>query len=231
MLREEINAAMAVRILSNLPAMVFSLILYQTCSINTMIAAERIAYLQNRVAQFEDQQAYKELFISLYSYLYNFAWNFVKSKQLSEEVVSDVFIKIWERRKTLEKIENLKVYLYVATKNVALNYIDKKKIASFSDIENFSNELKSAYSDPEELLITSDMMLLINKAILQLPPRCRLIFRLVKEDRMKYKEVAEILHISAKTVENQLAIAVRKIGSAVSFDIRRTVSSPIGHSK
>jgi len=196
-----------------------------------MIAAERIAYLQDRIARFEDQEAYKELFISLYNYLYNFAWNFVKSKQVSEEVVSDVFIKVWEKRKSLEKINNLKVYLYVATKNISLNYLERKTYSSCSDIEDYSSELKSTYSDPEQLLITSDMLLLINKAILQLPPRCRLIFKLVKEDRMKYKEVAEILHISEKTVENQVAIAVRKIGAVISFDIKRSVSSTISHSK
>ena len=196
-----------------------------------MIAAERIAYLQNRIARFEDPVAYKELFISLYSYLYNFAWNFVKSKQLSEEVVSDVFLKIWEKRKSLQKIDNLKLYLYVATKNISLNYLEKKKTMAFSDIEDFATELKSTYSDPEQLMITSDMLLLINHVILQLPPRCRLIFKLVKEDRMKYKEVAEVLHLSVKTVENQVAIAVRKIGSVVSFDIQRTVSSPVNRLK
>ena len=196
-----------------------------------MIAAERISYLQNRIARFEDQQAYKELYISLYRCLFQFANSFVKSKQLSEEIVSDVFLKIWERRKSVQTIDNLKVYLYVATKNISLNYLDKKKTVSFLDIEDFSTELQSNYSDPEQLLITSDMMLLINNAILQLPSRCRLIFKLVKEDKMKYKEVAEVLHISVKTVENQVAIAVRKIGMAVKFDINRTMFSPSNQSK
>jgi RNA polymerase sigma-70 factor (ECF subfamily) len=58
-----------------------------------------------------------------------------------------------------------------------------------------------------------------------------MIFKLAKEDGLKYKEVAEVLNISVKTVENQLAIAIQKIGSAVSFDIRKTVSSSIRHSK
>lgn len=196
-----------------------------------MIAAERIEYLQNQIVRFDDQKAYKELFTGLYGYLYHFAWSFVKSKELSEEIVSDVFIKVWEKRKSLSGIENLKVYLYVATRNISLNYLDKQKRTSFADIEEFSTTLKSGYSDPEQLLITSDMMLLIQKAILELPPRCKLVFKLVKEDKMKYKEVAEILHISVKTVENQIAIAIRKIGIAVKFDISRSISSTVGHSK
>jgi RNA polymerase sigma-70 factor (family 1) len=191
-----------------------------------MIAAERIAFLQMRIARFDDQKAYEELYVSLYEYLYNFAWSFVKSKQLSEEIVSDVFIKVWQKRSTLESIENFKVYLYVVAKNISLNYVGKNKTLTYSDIRDLSAELVSTYSDPEQLLITSDMMQLINNAVAQLPTRCRLIFRLVKEDRMKCREVAEILQISIKTVENQVAIAVRKIGNAVKFDIGRTLASP-----
>jgi RNA polymerase sigma-70 factor (family 1) len=191
-----------------------------------MIAAERIAFLQMRIARFDDQKAYEELYVSLYEYLYNFAWSFVKSKQLSEEIVSDVFIKVWQKRSTLESIENFKVYLYVVAKNISLNYVGKNKTLTYSDIRDLSAELISTYSDPEQLLITSDMMQLINNAVAQLPTRCRLIFRLVKEDRMKCREVAEILQISIKTVENQVAIAVRKIGNAVKFDIGRALASP-----
>jgi RNA polymerase sigma-70 factor (family 1) len=195
-----------------------------------MIAAERIAFLQMRVAQFEDQKAYEELYVSLYRYLYNFAWSFVNSKQLAEEIVSDVFIKVWQKRKTLESIENFKVYLYVATKNISLNYLGKTRALSFSDLGDLSSELISTYSDPEQLLITSDMMVLINNAIAQLPSRCRLIFQLVKEDKMKCREVAEVLQLSIKTVENQVAIAVRKIGNAVRFDIGRAIVSPANQS-
>lgn len=195
-----------------------------------MIAAERIAYLQARIAQFEDQRAYEELYVSLYNYLYNFAWSIVKSKQSAEEIVSDVFIKVWQKRATIESIENFKVYLYVATKNISLNYLGKTKALSFTDIDDFSTELISTYSDPEQLLVTSDMLVLINDAISQLPSRCRLIFQLVKEDKMKCREVAEILQLSTKTVENQVAIAVKKIGKAVRFDLGRAIVSPTGQS-
>ena len=73
------------------------------------------------------------------------------------------------------------------------------------------------------------MLSLIQRAIDQLPPKCKMIFKLAKEDGLKYREVAEVLNISVKTVENQLAIALQKIGTAVSFDIHKTVSSSIKH--
>jgi RNA polymerase sigma-70 factor (ECF subfamily) len=65
----------------------------------------------------------------------------------------------------------------------------------------------------------------VQKAINDLPPRCQLIFKLIKEDGLKYREVAELLQVSIKTVENQMAIALRKIGQAIHFDIRTTLSS------
>jgi RNA polymerase sigma-70 factor (family 1) len=197
-----------------------------------MIAANRIQYLQSRISIHEDQVAYKELFTGFYYYLHNFALSFIKSKQSAEEIVSDVFIKIWEKRFELEKIGNLKVYLFVATRNISLNYLEKQKRNATSGIdEKLAEDARSFYYDPEQLLITEEMMQRIQNAIDALPPKCRAIFKMVKEGDLHYKEVAEILGISVKTVENQLAIALRKIGTAVSFDIQKTISSPAGLSK
>ena len=194
-----------------------------------MINLNEIQFLQHRIAHFDDQQAYKELFTSLYSYLFTFARTLVKSKEPAEEIVSDVFIRIWERRKELDKIDNLKVYLYVSTRNTAFNYLEKQKHQITNSIEDYQAEFTSVYFNPEQLLITADMLALIQKAIDQLPPKCKIIFKLVKEDGLKYRDVAEILNISVKTVENQLAIALSKLGNVVSFDIKKTISSSLGH--
>jgi RNA polymerase sigma-70 factor (family 1) len=194
-----------------------------------MITVDRLQYLQQRIALLEDQQAYKELFTSLYSYLFRFAKTLVKDKETAEEVVSDVFIKVWERRKKLQKINNLKVYLYIAIRNIAFNYLEKQKRTATNPLEDIPVELTSVHIDPEQLMITADMLALIHVAINQLPPQCRIIFKLTKEDGLKYKEVAEILNLSIKTVENQLSIALHKISKTVSFDISRTISSTIRH--
>jgi RNA polymerase sigma-70 factor (family 1) len=194
-----------------------------------MLIPERIQYLQGRIARFNDQLAYKELFTGLYNYLFTFARGLVHEKEAAEEIVSDVFIMVWEKRKDLERIENLKVYLYVSTRNMAFNYLEKEKRSATDSLDGAPANLTSVYLDPEQLLITADMIALIQKAIAHLPPKCRMIFKLAKEDGLKYREVAEVLNISIKTVENQLAIALHKIGSTVSFDIRKAVSSSVGH--
>jgi len=186
-----------------------------------------IKELQRRVGRFDDQYAYKELYTLLYGSLFEFAKTLVASRETAEEIVSDVFIRVWERRRELEKIGNLKVYLYVATRNIAFNYLDKQKRNPTGSIDDVDTEFISIYVDPEQLLITADMLALIRHAIDQLPPKCKLIFKLVKDDGLKYREVAEILNLSVKTVENQLAIALEKIGTSVRFEPGRAIPSTV----
>lgn len=184
-----------------------------------------IELLQQKVALFSDQQSYNELFLHFYPSLQQFAFSFVKSKQLSEEVVSDVFIKIWEKRKTLHNITNLKLYLFTSTRNTAINYLKKKKGEQHILAEDYWVELNSVYFDPEKLMITAEMVTRIHKAIQSLPPKCKLIFKLIKEEGLKYKEVATLLDLSVKTVENQMTLALKRIGSEIGFNIKHSIST------
>jgi RNA polymerase sigma-70 factor (ECF subfamily) len=85
-------------------------------------------------------------------------------------------------------------------------------------------------SNPEELFISAEMLNTIRQAIRELPPQCRLIFQLVKEDGLKYKEAAEVMNISVLTVRNQLAIAIRKIGASLPAYLRESFPSIKGFS-
>jgi RNA polymerase sigma-70 factor (ECF subfamily) len=189
-----------------------------------MLASLHIQELQQRIALYDDQGAYKELFALFYKSLQQFAISFVRSPESAEEIVSDVFIKVWKKRAVLHRIQNLKLYLFVSTKNGALNYLRTQKKV-FLQPEQYFIQLQSIYFDPEKLMLTAEMMNRVQKAINDLPPRCQLIFKLVKEDGLKYREVADLLQVSLKTVENQMSIAIRKIGLAIHFDIRTTLSS------
>lgn len=188
-----------------------------------MPSQPEIRELQRRIAMYDDEAAYKELFISFYKPLHQFAHSFVRSRELAEEIVSDVFIKIWENRAQLESIANLKVYLYVSIKNTALKYLLKQHRQVAISIDELDVELESFTRNPEELMLTAEMMNKIQETVNELPPRCKIIFKLIKEDGLRYKEVAEILNISVKTIDNQLAIALRKINKAVSVDLDRVL--------
>jgi RNA polymerase sigma-70 factor (family 1) len=180
--------------------------------------------LQKRIALYEDMNAYKELYHLLFDSLHRFSCSIVKSKETAEEIVSDVFIKIWQIRDRLPEIENLKVYLYTITKNFSLNYIHRNYKNSSISLEDMDIEPVIEVGSPEELCISAERILKIRQAIQQLPPHCRIIFQLVKEDGMKYKEVAAILEISVFTVRNQLAIALRKLSEALPSYIKSNIS-------
>lgn len=179
--------------------------------------------LQRRIAIYDDQQAYQELFYLYYKPLLRFANAFVRSHEMSEEIVSDVFIRIWERRSQLSEITNMKVYLYVSVRNMSLKYMLKKQKQVSVSLDDLQVELESQHHDPEQLLLTAELMNRVARAINELPPRCKMVYKLIKEDGLRYREVAEILDISIKTIDNQLAIALKKIGKAININLRKLV--------
>ena len=180
---------------------------------NTTALTEIVA----RIALNDDGVAYKQVFAHYYPKLLSFSFAITHCKESSEEAVSDVFVKIWQSRKTLLQVQNFHLYLYVSTKNISLNYLAKQKRTHSFSIDDVKTEIRSLYYDPEQLMISAEMFKRICNAIRELPPRCQLIFKLVKEDNLRYKEVAELLHLSAKTVEAQMTIALKKLGNSVAF--------------
>lgn len=165
-----------------------------------------------RQIQYEDDQAaFKELYQQQVFRLFQFAFSFVKQRQAAEEIVNDVFLKLWQQRDTLHKISNVQVYLYVAVKNTALNYL--RATTSYQQIDLDSVEAQHFHftMGTEQLLLTHELQKAIAAAVNQLPPRCKLIFKLIKEDGLSYKEVAAILDVSVKTVDTQLTIALKKL--------------------
>jgi len=174
-----------------------------------------IKELQQRIALYEDLKAYQALYELLASRLKRFCFSFVKSNEAADEIVSDVFIKLWQIKNKLPEIDNLKVYLYTVAKNFCLNYITRHFKNPVVLLDEIDIEPVVHIGNPEELCISADIVQKIQQAIRQLPPRSRLIFQMVKEDGMRYREVADILHISVLTVRNQLAIAIQKLAAAL----------------
>jgi len=177
----------------------------------TVKETKTIQELQQRIALYEDMEAYHALYNAFFDNLRYFCYSFVKSNEVAEEIVSDVFIKVWQIRDRLMEINNLKVYIYSIAKNFSLNYITRNYKHPVTSLDELDIDPVVRIGNPEELCISSDLVSKIRQTIRQLPPQCRLIFQMVKEDGMRYKEVAEVLNISALTVRNQLAIATKKI--------------------
>lgn len=184
-----------------------------------MLENEDIKRLLSAIAFTNDQAAYKELFVLLHSRLKQFAYSILKSQEEAEELVSDLFIKVWQKRDQLTTIESPLLYFYTTAKNLAYNRLNKQKRQQNLQPEEWLVHLNSIYFDPEQLMMTEEMMRQIRQAVNGLPPRCRVIFKLVKEDGLKYKEVAELLQLSVKTIEAQMAIALRRLGKCMHMEI------------
>jgi len=158
-----------------------------------------------------DTRAFRQIFDALFSNLKKFSFSFVHSKEAATEIVDELFVQLWIKRTDIMKINDLRVYLYTATKNASLNYISKK--AKQIEVEPYENLIvhMTDLVSPEQIMITKEMLQKIKEAVDSLPPRCKLIFKFVREDGLSYSEVAEILGLSVKTIDAQMVIAVARI--------------------
>ena len=179
-----------------------------------------IVELQRRIAVYEDEAAYKELFLSMFDSLSRFSLGIVQSRETAEEIVSDVFIALWDDRLRLQEIEDLKAYLFVSVRNNSVRRRQQDRRAPRISIDDIDVQLESLNPDPEERLVSAETVRLIEEAVAGLPQRARLILKLAKEDRLRYKQISSLLGISVKTIDHQLAITLRKLSAKLRQSVR-----------
>ncbi len=182
---------------------------------------KKIQDLQRRIAVYDDEAAYKELFFFFFHSLTKFSAGIVQSKETAEEIVSDVFISIWNDRARLQEIEDLQLYLFIAVKNNSIRKLKQQSKTRTVSIDELAVEMDSAYQDPEAKVLSAESLQNIEQVIEHLPHRAKLILKLAKEDRMRYKEIAILLNISVKTVDHQLAITLKKLATALGATFRK----------
>jgi RNA polymerase sigma-70 factor (ECF subfamily) len=136
---------------------------------------------------------------------------YVKNKETSEELVSDVFMSIWENRSKLLEIKDFDAYIYKIARYKSLNYLRIERPETISLDEAPLNLFAFTETTPEDDMISRETIEQVNAAIEQLPPKAKIAFKLVREDGMKYHDAAEHLSISIKTLEAHLTSAMKKI--------------------
>lgn len=175
-------------------------------------------HLQKRLTEgYED--ALEELHKIFFDHLFQWAMAIVHSKPMAEEIVEDVFLRIWNQRLQITEVNNLKSYLYTITRNISLDYLRKSSGKRSYSLEEVSLPLLMVESTPEDLMISAEIIKKINLAINDLPPKCKLIFKLIKVDGLKYREAADVLNINLKTVEAQMRIALKKLHHSIVIDV------------
>lgn len=152
-----------------------------------------------------DEKAFEALFDKYYEPLVRFIWGYVKSEAIAEEIVQELFLKLWRKRTALTIQSSIKSYLYSAGRNMSLNYLKHQDIE-----QEWEHEKKALHENQSQDPKLDDnihyKMLLrkVEEAIQDLPERRRLIFILSRHQDMTYKEIADFLDISENTVDTQI---------------------------
>ena len=149
-----------------------------------------------------DIVVFEKIYRLLFQKLFEFAFHFLNDEQISEDIVQDVFIYLWENKTKLDPKVNLEAYLYTAVKNKSLNFKRHQRVK-----QKYS-ELQLLFPDsvemPDDIFQKQELLLAIEKAINLLPEKRRIIFIMHRFEKLTYSQIAEIQKISVKTVETQI---------------------------
>ena len=162
-----------------------------------------------------DGTALEEMFRAYYGSLCAFAGGFVRSPDVVEELVQNVFFNVWVQRERWMVRDSVKAYLYGATRNQAMNHLKRRHVElrwqERATQESGAAELDQTTQTAEDRLQSEELTIVLQQAIDRLPARARLVVTLRWQHQLRYAEIAAVLGISVKGVENQLARAIRAL--------------------
>jgi RNA polymerase sigma-70 factor (ECF subfamily) len=155
-----------------------------------------------------DEAAFEQVFKTHYKNLHAYAFTILKDEDEAEETVQQVFFKLWERSEHLSFSGPIAAYLYRAVHNESLNFIKHQKVKAGHQLHvAYSMKNKSEQAQPK--MIRKELENKFREALNELPEQCRTVFQLSRFEDMKYKEIADKLDISVKTVENHMGKALK----------------------
>lgn len=170
-----------------------------------------------RIEEENSQTALRSFYNLCFDRFFRIAYYYLHTEEWAQEVVLDVFLKIWERR----DIANLEDYFFITIKNASLNYLEKEQRRKDMTADAFDGVSISGES-PEDILVSEELFAHYVKALDRLPERCREIFIRVREEKQSYAEVAKDLGISVNTVDVQLQKAIGRMWDMLSRYISGT---------
>ncbi|WP_017260120.1 RNA polymerase sigma factor [Pedobacter arcticus] len=157
-----------------------------------------------------DKRGFTILFEGYYKSLASYVFKLTESMELTEEIVQDVFIKVWVKRETLPEIRSFSNYLFILSKNKTLNHLRKQARYS-AHFQSLEKELETDVRIEEENDLYEDFRLLIDNAIERLPLQQKRVYQLSRFERLKYKEIALQLNLSVETVKKHMYLATKTI--------------------
>jgi RNA polymerase sigma-70 factor, ECF subfamily len=159
-----------------------------------------------------DTSAFEKIYRSYVKQLCSFAAYYLKSFDIAEDIVQNVFLILWERRDSIRIDGCLKTYLFTSVRNLSLNFL-KHQTIHLNSLDIYSRLFSLPAATPHELAVQQEFDVLLTQALEKIPERCRIVFILSRYFDMKYAEIADILEISVKTVDAHMVKAVKNLRS------------------
>jgi RNA polymerase sigma-70 factor (ECF subfamily) len=163
-----------------------------------------------------DEGAFERLFKTYYFDLSRFVWRYVESKAIAEELVQEVFADIWENRAQWNPTRSLKLYLYQSVKHRALDYLKHEKVREKYD-PKWMKKKENPTIDFQDPRREQQVRAAINREIEALPTRSKMTYKLHRYDGLTYKEIAEVMDVSVKTVESQMTRTLKRLRKRLSY--------------
>jgi len=161
-----------------------------------------------------DGDAFEKIYHCYVERVYYFAFRYIKNPGNTEEIVQEVFTKIWESRRNINVEMSFNGYLLTTTKNTIFNQ-HRKKVNHQAYCNYIITYLQKNMQNVEDEIIFNDLMDLLNQIVAELPPKRQEIFKLNRFQGLPYKEISERLSISEKTIETHMRLALRDIKNAI----------------
>jgi|SRR5690242_3082728 len=176
--------------------------------------------LLRRIAD-SDQKAFDQLFERYRNQLFTYLLKITKSKETAEEIVLDVFLKIWTGRSIIIEIDNFEAFLFCVAKNKALDFLRWARKSRLQQMELWSRMQEMLSPEQADHKIAfADTAASVQQAVAQLSPQRKIVFLLSREHGLTYEQIAERLHLSTHTVRNHVAASLQFIRSHLAMSLR-----------
>ena len=157
-----------------------------------------------------NEEAFKQFYNQHWNRIYSLALAYLKSATQAQDIVQEVFLKVWTRREQLKNVEKPEAFVYIMGRNEVLNAL-KKKISLAAIDEQANDYLPDDYLLPNQVVDLKEMQQKINRAIDTLPPQQKLIFKLSREEGLNHEQIADRLGIERATVKNHIVRALNSL--------------------
>jgi RNA polymerase sigma-70 factor, ECF subfamily len=157
-----------------------------------------------------DRLAFEKVFFGFADRLYYFAMRYLRNQHDAEELVQEVFVKLWENRGSLNEELSFSGYLYTIARNTIFNQ-NRKRVNEKVYQDYVKNALQLASTKTEDDLIYADIKNLVDKVVEDLPPQRKLVYKMSRDQGLTYKEIAQELSLSERTVEAHIRLALKTI--------------------